>query len=203
MGCAFGGLKTNSDALPQHDKVGDIIIDENEVDQHQKFLTPVDSPPSPLFPRLKMPLQLLKIALISLLLSACSPAPEKAGLSIDDPWVREAPPGMQMMAGYATLNNATDTPIHVVSVSSDAFKMIEMHTTEIIDGVARMLEQETLSVPANGSLALAPGGFHLMLMQPAKQLKASDRVNITLVLDNGEEKRVEFEVKKGGAMGGH
>lgn len=121
-------------------------------------------------------------------------------LGVEAPWVREAPPGMQMMAGYATLKNASDKEINVVDVESDAFGDVELHTTKTVDGVAKMIQQEKLTVPAGGELTLAPGGYHLMLMMPKERYTEGKALEMTLKLDNGESQTITFEVKKGDAM---
>lgn len=139
-------------------------------------------------------------ALVSIPGMSCE---EEPGLAAEGQWIREAPPGMQMMAGYTTLKNNTDKDIEVLGVESPAFNAIEMHTTKIIDGTARMIEQEKLLVPAHGSLTLAPGGYHLMLMMPAKLLKAGDHVNMVLFLNDKKQKTVDFEVKKASSMPMH
>lgn len=124
-------------------------------------------------------------------------------LTVDTPWVREAPPGMQMMAGYAILKNSGDKAVQVVNVESEAFADIEMHTTKTVDGVAKMIQQETLVIPAGGELTLAPGGYHLMLMQPKERYTEGKALDMTLTLDNGDSLTTTFTVKKGDTMMGH
>jgi len=58
-----------------------------------------------------------------------------------------------------------------------------------------MLEQDSLTVPAGGRLILEPGGTHLMLIRPVA-LRAGDRVQITLELDDGEKLVVEVVVRE-------
>lgn len=123
-----------------------------------------------------------------------------SSLDIEDQWVREAPPGMQMMAGYATLKNPTAKDIVVTSVQSPAFSDIEMHTTKIVDGIAKMEEQKTLIIPASGELKLAPGGFHLMLMMPKERYTEGRQLDMTLNIEGGESQTISFEVKKDGKM---
>ena len=76
------------------------------------------------------------------------------------------PPGMKMTAGFGTLGNVTDEEIDVDSFTSPQFRDISLHLTEVTDGISRMEEVESFSLPAGESLEMAPGGYHLMLMGP-------------------------------------
>jgi len=89
--------------------------------------------------------------------------------------------GMDMSAGYLTLNNNTGTAIVVTQVQSPQFARVEIHETTIEDGISKMRALDSLTVPANGSARLERGGKHLMFMQ-ARDLKDS----VTLQLMSGE-----------------
>ena len=125
----------------------------------------------------------------------------QAELMVHDAWVREAPPTAKMLAGYMTLHNNGDQVIDVVAVDSPAFAAVEMHRSEVRDGVARMVQQEKLSVPADGSLELAPGGYHLMLMQPSAPLRAGDQVELRMQLSDGTVVSVAAPVRKANGAG--
>lgn len=126
-----------------------------------------------------------------------------AELLVHEPWVREAPPTAKMLAGYMSLHNNGDRPIDVVAVDSPAFGAVEMHRSELHEGVARMVQQDKLSVAPGGSLELAPGGYHLMLMQPAKALRAGDSVELRLHLSDESTVTVTAPVRKAGGANHH
>ena len=90
-----------------------------------------------------------------------------------------------------------------MAVSSPAFAEVEMHRTEMVDGMARMLHQDRIEVPAHGSVSLEPGGMHLMLFDPVQPLKAGDKVTFQLSLDGGASATVEAEVRNSGGMQDH
>jgi copper(I)-binding protein len=117
-------------------------------------------------------------------------------LQYDGAWIREAPPGMSMMAGYLNIRNNGDKDVAILSATSAAFMDIEMHKTKITDKTARMIKQERLLIPKGGGIELSPGGFHLMLMMPIKPLKEGDKVDIKFKRDAGFVDKVEFEVLK-------
>ena len=151
----------------------------------------------------------LTAAALCLMLSACDQASTtpaatvKIGaLQYEGAWIREAPPGMQMMAGYVTIQNNSEKDIVILSAASEAFMDIEMHKTEVTDSTARMIEQENLPIPAGGSLELRPGGYHLMLMMPSTPLKVGDKVKLDFSLEGGSTNNVEFKVLKAPGKGG-
>ena len=117
-------------------------------------------------------------------------------LSVEDPWVKEGPPSARVLAGYMTIRNGSSQTQTIIGVSSPAFAMVEMHRTEIQDGMARMVEQERLEVPASGQVSLEPGGYHLMLMGANRPLREGDTVEISLQPENGEPVVVQAPVRK-------
>ena len=100
-------------------------------------------------------------------------------LAVEQAWIREAPPGA-MSAAYARLVNRGKRPLVVDGARSADFGGAGLHRTVIDEnGVSRMREG-SLEIPAGGSAMLAPGGWHLMLFDPARLLKAGDTVNLSL-----------------------
>jgi len=115
-----------------------------------------------------------------LLLCCVIPAQADDTLQVSDPWIREAPPGATVLAGYLTLTNTTSAPLVIEAVSSPAFEAVEIHRSQVVDGVARMQPVSELTVPATGNISLAPGGYHLMLLRPVRPLTEGDNVILLL-----------------------
>jgi copper(I)-binding protein len=118
----------------------------------------------------------------------------------ENAWIREAPPGAKALAGYMTLMNHSATPRTLVGASSPAFGTVMLHRTIMEEGMAKMVHQEAITIPAKGSVTFQPNDYHLMLMKPKQALKAGDLVDITLDFKNGETMTVTHEVRAG--MGG-
>ena len=132
--------------------------------------------------------------LLSLLLGFNANASDS--LKFINPWIPEAPPGAGVMAGYMEIQNTTSKPIDIMSITSDSFKMVEMHQSKEIDGFAKMLPQKKLSIPANGKLVLKSGSYHLMLIKPVKWFKHGDSINLMLSLANDKSISLDLKVKK-------
>jgi hypothetical protein len=149
--------------------------------------------------------QKIKLLLLTTGLLALAPALAWAhtdgGIVIENAWVREAPPVAKMLAAYMTIENHTDKEHVLTGVTSASFKKVEMHKSMQKDGMATMQKQKQLTIPAGGEIKLQPGGYHLMLFNPSKPLKAGDEVSFTLTFANGSVTTITAKVKK--ATGGH
>lgn len=119
------------------------------------------------------------------------------GVSASGAWIREAPPGAAVMAGYVTLKNSTAQEQDICHARSDAFDSVEFHTMSMDHGQMQMRALERLVVPAHGSATLEPGGMHLMLMQPRTRLTAGQKVRIDFYCSASDKVSVEFEVRSG------
>ena len=121
--------------------------------------------------------------------------------SIKSPWVREAPPVVKTHAGYLVISNSSDHPIQLMGVSSPQYKMAELHLSKVEGGVATMIKQRQITIPAKGEIEMKPGGFHIMLMQPKAPLKAGDIVEVVLHFADGESVAFTAPVKKSSGSG--
>ena len=139
----------------------------------------------------------MKRTFLTLILSTWSLlATADSTLQIENAWVREAPPSAHMMAAYMTLKNTGSGEAVLTQVDSPAFGHVMLHKSEVVDGVARMIHQDDILIPAQGSVELKPGSFHLMMPTPEKRLVEGDRVDFILTFSNGETIRLQADVRK-------
>jgi len=131
-----------------------------------------------------------------LALTPIAAATEEAGVSVRDAWVREAPPGVAVMAGYMLLQNNTSRPQVLVAARSSGFETVTIHRTIGKGGMTGMEHAPQIELLPNASLLFAPGGHHLMLLNPKRTLRAGDRVDIRLEFRGGLVLPVAFEVRK-------
>ena len=114
--------------------------------------------------------------------AACSSG--EPPLTTADAWARAPLPGRSTTAAYMTLSNNSGETLVIDRISSPQFGRVEVHDTEVSDGMLRMRKIDALRIAPGGSLALAPGGMHLMLMQP--RAPDSNLLNVELSLFSGE-----------------
>ena len=95
-------------------------------------------------------------------------------------------PGKRTSVAYVTLHNNSDQDVVLNSASSPGFANVEIHETVIVDDVAQMNRIDPLPIAANSSLAMAPGGKHIMLMNPQRNYDPGDQVTLELHYNHGE-----------------
>ncbi|WP_158258668.1 copper chaperone PCu(A)C [Rhodopila globiformis] len=73
-------------------------------------------------------------------------------------------------AGYFTLENRGDAPLTLVGASAPDCKSLMLHQSKNEGGIDRMVMVSSLPVSPHGTVRFAPGGYHLMCMQPSGAL---------------------------------
>lgn len=117
-----------------------------------------------------------------------------AELDVRDSWIKNLPPSVPVRAGYMTIHNPQSKAVSIVSLRSDAFASVEIHQTIEQDGMMSMEQVPSLKIEPNSSVQLAPGGLHLMMMNPSEPTQPGDQLEIVIVLDDGSEQRVVMQV---------
>jgi copper(I)-binding protein len=124
------------------------------------------------------------------LLSSCGkPSPS---VQISDNWVRATEDGQDVGAAYMTLTSNTDTTL--TSVESSVSDSIEIHSMTMDNGVMKMRMLDELALKAGKPTELAPGGYHLMLFDLKKALKAGEEVSFTLHFKDAQGKETVLNV---------
>lgn len=126
------------------------------------------------------------LLIVASLTSACSDKQSDPGVMQADGWVRAMPQASGMSAAYGRFNYEGATTIEITSFRSDAYKDVSLHESVRENGVSRMRPAAWSQAPGT-TMVLEPGGYHLMLMQPSRELRPGDVVNLTLVAGDGRE----------------
>jgi len=135
---------------------------------------------------------LSSLLLLTLWISGAGYAPAADSLQFQGAWIRALPPGMGMTAGFGIFRNESSESIEIAAFSSPEFAEVSLHSTEIVDGLSRMVEVPKLQIEAGESVELAPGGFHLMLMKPVVPIP--EGASVTLVVQTADGREFDFEV---------
>jgi len=117
----------------------------------------------------------VKTILAALLCLAALPAyADCKGLKVEQAWIPQAPPAAPVLAGYALIKNLGSKTLHIDGVEGADFGSVELHQMSMENGMMQMRPLRGLDIPAHGSVTLADGGKHLMLMDPHHPFKAGD-----------------------------
>ena len=119
-----------------------------------------------------------------------------AELEISEARIKNLPPTVPVRAGYMTIHNSSEMAVGIVAIRSEAFASVEIHRSVMQDGMMRMDPVDNLSIAPGASLQLAPGGLHLMMMQPLQATRPGDEIEIILQLDDGSEQQLTMKVIK-------
>jgi periplasmic copper chaperone A len=147
-------------------------------------------------------LQIASVLLTTALPFGAASAQTAAGVSlvVRDAWVRESTATRTSSSGYFTIDNLTDKPVALVRVAIDGAGDAQMHAILEQHGQTAMKPLTAVPIPAHGSVALAPGGTHVMLMDLARPLKVGTTVEMTLTFDNQQTRKVRAVVRPLTAM---
>lgn len=128
---------------------------------------------------------------------AVSPAALAEDIVVSDAWIREAPPGAHTLAGYARISNKSSQDIMLLGVDSDVFGMIMLHQTRMDEHHnMTMHHMDGVKIPAKSFVELKPGAIHIMLMRPARDYRAGDKVILKLNFSGNVSRQVSFVVTR-------
>jgi periplasmic copper chaperone A len=127
----------------------------------------------------------------------------KAGdLVISQAWTRATPNGAKIGGGYLTIENKGSTPDRLIGGSADVAGSVQVHEMSMDGGVMKMRPLEKgLAIDPGKTVKLAPGGYHLMMMDLKSQLKQGDKVLVTLEFEKAGKVTVSLDVAGVGAQG--
>lgn len=137
----------------------------------------------------------------SLMFSAGVLAGAADKVSVQDPYVRLAPPNAPATGAFMVIKNNGDMDIKVLKADNPVSKVTELHTHLNEGGVMKMRPVPAIEIKAKGEAVLKPGGLHVMLIDLKAPMKEGDIVPITLTFDDGSAKQVDAKVVRPMAAG--
>lgn len=112
------------------------------------------------------------LILLNLTASAAEP------VQVSNAWTRATAPGQKVGASYMILTSTSDMTLE--GVESPVAGSVEIHSMSMKNGVMQMRMMDKLPLKANQPEKLEPGGYHLMLFDLKKPLKAGETVDLIL-----------------------
>lgn len=134
----------------------------------------------------------MKKPLIAWLFAAAA-LPVLAETTVSEPWVRATVPQQKATGAYMELKSDADA--RLVSVSSPAAGVAEVHEMAVVDDLMTMRRLASLELPAGRAVELKPGGYHVMLIGLKQQVKEGEQVPLTLVIERRDGQRETVEVR--------
>lgn len=139
----------------------------------------------------------LSIATLALTLLAAAPPVFAGGedVVIEDAWSRASIGTSRPGVTYMTLRNIGPEPVVVTGLRTDLAMMPMIHaTTTDAQGVTRMSHMEEVQIPAGETVALAPGGLHVMLMDLQRPMVEGESYSLSVIFADGTEASIEVPI---------
>ena len=129
------------------------------------------------------------------LLLVAATACAEGTIRVDDAWAR--PTSLGPTAAYLSIHNGTGQADRLTGARSACCATIEIHQTLMRgDRMSMAPAGEGLVVEPGATVALKPGGHHLMLFEPHEPLRDGMRFELVLEFESGGEIPVEVEVRR-------
>ena len=100
-----------------------------------------------------------------------------------------------------TIDNKSGTADRLTGASSNVADKLQIHEMSVVNGVMQMRElADGLPVPADGSVVLKPGSYHVMLIGLKQPLTVGETFPLTLKFEKAGTISVTVAVQAIGAM---
>lgn len=128
-------------------------------------------------------MRMMALAPVVMAMAACSGAPQAPVAG--DAYVRLAAVPGRPAAGYAVLHGgAKDSAL--VQITAPGVARIELHNSRMTgNGMMAMDAVKALPVPREGTVALAPGGYHAMLFGVPAGVTPGTKLPLTFRFEDG------------------
>lgn len=151
-------------------------------------------------PRLRHLIIILFLALPAV--SFAQDAAKGIQIVVEKPWARASLGTSRPGGAYLILRNEGDAPVSLTGMQADIAGMISIHETKTTsDGISSMAPAGNIVIPAGGTVALEPGGYHAMLMQLQSPLTKGETFPLTLTFSDGTKLEINVPVLGIGARG--
>jgi len=122
-------------------------------------------------------------------------AVHQGDLTISAPFARATLPKAPVGGGFLTIDNTGTQADHLLSASSPAAKIVQIHEMAMEGDVMKMRElADGLEIPAGQNVTLSPGGLHLMFMSLNQPFVEGESVPVTLVFEKAGTVEIDLPV---------
>ena len=114
---------------------------------------------------------------------------------VEDAWSRASIGTSRPGVAYMTLRNTGAEPVVVTGLRTDLAMMPMIHATSTdAQGVTRMSHMEEVDIAEGETVALAPGGLHVMLMDLQRPMVEGESYTLSVIFADGTEATVEVPI---------
>jgi len=119
----------------------------------------------------------------------------QADVLVTQPWVRGVVKGQTATGAFMTLETQDATSL--IGAASPIANTVQIHEMKMQGDLMTMRPVAAINIPANTTLELKPGGYHLMLIGLTKPLTKGDKVPVKLTFraENGAQSTVGVQAE--------
>lgn len=126
----------------------------------------------------------MKLKLLALVFALLGASVSAQTIEVKDAWVRSTVPGQKATGAF--MNITASEGATLVAVSSPAAGVAAVHEMKMDGNIMTMRAVPALELPAGKTVALKPGGHHVMLLDLKAALPKGSTVALTLVFKDGQ-----------------
>ena len=123
------------------------------------------------------------------------PGKTLGALTVSEPRSRPTSSGATVAGGYLTITNAGAEADRLIRAASPRATRTELHEMAMDGNMMTMRPVTSIEVPANGSVKLEPGGFHIMFLDIPKPFAANETIPVSLTFEKAGQIDVELIVR--------
>lgn len=136
------------------------------------------------------------VGMVLILLASCANAEVASQVvKITDGYIRATPPMSTTTGSYMTLKNTGKDDHKMIAAISPYALQVQLHKTEKIDGVYKMIEQPYIDLPAGKTFHFNPGQYHVMLIHLHRALYAGEVIPVYVIFKDGSHEKVMLPVR--------
>lgn len=118
----------------------------------------------------------------------------EADIGLSNAWVRPTLGAGRTTAAYVTVTNVGTAADRLTAVDAPGADSVEVHTAGIEDGIMRMRRLEGLDIPAGETVAMAPGGYHIMIIGLEQPIAIGATIPLTLTFEEAGSVTIQVGV---------
>lgn len=116
-------------------------------------------------------------------------------IEITQPWSKAVPPTSNVAAAFLSIINHGNIDDTLIAVHSPIAQVAELHTLNNNNGLMQMRQVKAINITANQQQQLAPGGFHVMLLNLTEVPTLNSDFPLTLTFKHAGDITVSVAVK--------
>lgn len=129
---------------------------------------------------------------------AQSTSTNQQGIVVSNAWARASAGAATTGAVYFTITDS-EAADRLIGMSTPVAGKAELHETRNENGVIRMRAMSAVPLEPRKPVTLAPGGYHVMLMELKRPLEVGDEFPLILTFEKAPPVTVHVKVTAAGA----